>query len=94
MEEMENKPLFRTRLSTIKSIATCINPLERLPARDILLTSDILNGRQAESVPRVDANFTAIGEDGGETKRQKLQRQLDKAAEEISASLQDAEISL
>lgn len=90
-EEMEKKTLFRTKLSAVKSLAASMNLLERLPASDTLLTSDVSNRWQAKTVRRVDVTFSAMGEDGSESQKEKLQRQLNKAAEEVSGSLQDAD---
>ncbi|KAK0667210.1 hypothetical protein QBC41DRAFT_279498 [Cercophora samala] len=91
-EEMEKKTLFRTKVSTIKSLAASMSLLERLPESDTLLTSDVSNRWQAKSVARVDVSFNAMGEGGSDSQKEKLQRQLDKAAEEVSGSLQDANV--
>ncbi|KAK4166871.1 hypothetical protein QBC43DRAFT_349619 [Cladorrhinum sp. PSN259] len=92
-EEMENKTLFRTKPSTIQSLATSMNLLEQLPASDALLTSDVSNRWKAKTAPQVNVSFKALSDEKGETqRREKLQRQLNTAAEDISGSLQDVKI--
>ncbi|KAM7190138.1 hypothetical protein V8F20_009868 [Naviculisporaceae sp. PSN 640] len=91
-EEMERKTRFRTKLSTIQSLATSMNLLEKLPTSDALLTSEVSNRWKAKTAPQVNISFKALSNDKGDTDREELQRQLNIAAEEISASLQNPKI--
>lgn len=95
-QEMQKKTLYQTRMDTIKSVAASMQVLESLPGGDALARSDVSNRWRTENPPRLDISFQTLGaennDDTEQGKKNKLQGELNKAAEVVSGTVTNASV--